>query len=84
LLAFLAAPKAASPGGMLEEMSRQVFRRLDLLAGMRVVDLGCGLGGRRARSSRSTRSRPPRSARWNVIGLGRRYFGYYLITARKR
>jgi SAM-dependent methyltransferase len=29
---------------MLEEMSRQVFRRLDLAAGMSVVDLGCGLG----------------------------------------
>jgi ubiquinone/menaquinone biosynthesis C-methylase UbiE len=30
--------------GMLEEMSRQVFRRLDLVAGMRVLDLGCGVG----------------------------------------
>ena len=30
--------------GMLEEMSRQVFRRLDLAAGMKVLDLGCGLG----------------------------------------
>jgi ubiquinone/menaquinone biosynthesis C-methylase UbiE len=29
---------------MLEEMSRQVFRRLDLVAGMKVLDLGCGLG----------------------------------------
>src|SRR3954452_22684951 len=29
---------------MLEEMSRQVFRRLDLRDGMRVLDLGCGLG----------------------------------------
>jgi cyclopropane fatty-acyl-phospholipid synthase-like methyltransferase len=29
---------------MLEEMSRQVFRRLRLLPGMRVLDLGCGLG----------------------------------------
>ena len=29
---------------MLEEMSRQVFRRLDLAPGMRVHDLGCGLG----------------------------------------
>jgi SAM-dependent methyltransferase len=29
---------------MLEEMSRQVFRRLDLSAGMTVLDLGCGLG----------------------------------------
>ena len=29
---------------MLEEMSRQVFRRLDLRPGMRVLDLGCGLG----------------------------------------
>src|SRR5262249_42721701 len=29
---------------MLEEMSRQVFRRLDLQPGMRVLDLGCGLG----------------------------------------
>jgi len=30
--------------GMLEEMSRQVFRRLELTDGMRVLDLGCGLG----------------------------------------
>src|SRR5258708_11618179 len=29
---------------MLAEMSRQVFRRLDLVAGMRVLDLGCGVG----------------------------------------
>jgi ubiquinone/menaquinone biosynthesis C-methylase UbiE len=29
---------------MLEEMNRQVFRRLDLVAGMKVLDLGCGLG----------------------------------------
>jgi MPBQ/MSBQ methyltransferase len=29
---------------MLEEMSRQVFRRLDLVTGMKVLDLGCGLG----------------------------------------
>src|SRR5262245_64128577 len=29
---------------MLEEMSRQVFRRLDLQPGMRALDLGCGLG----------------------------------------
>ena len=29
---------------MLEEMSRQVFRRLALAPGMRVIDLGCGLG----------------------------------------
>ncbi len=29
---------------MLEEMSRQVFERLDLRTGMRVLDLGCGLG----------------------------------------
>jgi SAM-dependent methyltransferase len=29
---------------MLEEMSRQVFRRLDLGDGMKVLDLGCGLG----------------------------------------
>jgi cyclopropane fatty-acyl-phospholipid synthase-like methyltransferase len=29
---------------MLEEMSRQVFRRLDLARDMRVLDLGCGLG----------------------------------------
>ena len=29
---------------MLEEMSRQVFRRLRLVPGMRVLDLGCGLG----------------------------------------
>src|SRR5262245_43570821 len=29
---------------MLEEMSREVFRRLDLGPGMRVLDLGCGLG----------------------------------------
>ena len=30
--------------GMLEEMSRQVFRRLELTDGMGVLDLGCGLG----------------------------------------
>jgi SAM-dependent methyltransferase len=29
---------------MLEEMSRQAFRRLDLSDGMKVLDLGCGLG----------------------------------------
>ena len=29
---------------MLEEMSRQVFRRLRLVPGMAVLDLGCGLG----------------------------------------
>jgi MPBQ/MSBQ methyltransferase len=29
---------------LLEEMSRQVFRRLDLGDGMKVLDLGCGLG----------------------------------------
>jgi MPBQ/MSBQ methyltransferase len=29
---------------MLEEMSRQVFRRLALGEGMKVLDLGCGLG----------------------------------------
>ncbi len=29
---------------MLEEMSRQVFRRLELADGMKVLDLGCGLG----------------------------------------
>lgn len=29
---------------MLEDMSRQVFRRLDLEDGMKVLDLGCGLG----------------------------------------
>jgi len=29
---------------MLEEMSRQVFRRLELADGMSVLDLGCGLG----------------------------------------
>ena len=29
---------------MLEELSRQVFTRLDLAPGMRVLDLGCGLG----------------------------------------
>jgi MPBQ/MSBQ methyltransferase len=37
----------ANPFGlesMLEEMSRQVFRRLELTEGMRVLDLGCGLG----------------------------------------
>src|SRR5260370_2991550 len=28
----------------LEEMSLQVFRRIDLAAGMNVIDLGCGLG----------------------------------------
>jgi len=37
-----ANPFALEP--MLEEMSRQVFRRLDLVAGMNVLDLGCGLG----------------------------------------
>lgn len=37
-----ANPFALEP--MLEEMSRQVFRRLDLADGMRVLDLGCGLG----------------------------------------
>ena len=37
-----ANPFALEP--MLEEMSRQVFRRLDLNAGMKVLDLGCGLG----------------------------------------
>jgi MPBQ/MSBQ methyltransferase len=30
--------------GMLEEMSRQVFRRLRLEPGMKVLDLGCGVG----------------------------------------
>jgi cyclopropane fatty-acyl-phospholipid synthase-like methyltransferase len=37
----------ANPFGletMLEEMSREVFRRLELTDGMRVLDLGCGLG----------------------------------------
>lgn len=37
----------ANPFGlepMLEEMSQQVFRRLELTDGMRVLDLGCGLG----------------------------------------
>jgi cyclopropane fatty-acyl-phospholipid synthase-like methyltransferase len=37
----------ANPFGlesMLEEMSRQVFRRLELTDGMGVLDLGCGLG----------------------------------------
>ena len=29
---------------MLEEMSRQVFRRLEIADGMGVLDLGCGLG----------------------------------------
>jgi cyclopropane fatty-acyl-phospholipid synthase-like methyltransferase len=29
---------------MLDEMSRQVFRRLALAPGMKVLDLGCGLG----------------------------------------
>ena len=29
---------------MLEEMSRQVFQRLQLTTGMNVLDLGCGLG----------------------------------------
>lgn len=29
---------------MLEEMSQQVFHRLDLSEGMKVLDLGCGLG----------------------------------------
>lgn len=29
---------------MLEEMSQQVFRRLALQDGMKVLDLGCGLG----------------------------------------
>jgi cyclopropane fatty-acyl-phospholipid synthase-like methyltransferase len=29
---------------MLEEMSQQVFRRLALHEGMKVLDLGCGLG----------------------------------------
>src|SRR4029077_10666088 len=29
---------------MLEEMSGQVFRRLALREGMKVLDLGCGLG----------------------------------------
>src|SRR5262249_30119797 len=37
-----ANPFALEP--MLEEMSRQVFRRLELAAGMKVLDLGCGLG----------------------------------------
>src|SRR5262249_20819089 len=37
-----ANPFALEP--MLEEMSREVFRRLDLEEGMSVVDLGCGLG----------------------------------------
>ena len=37
-----ANPLALEP--MLEETSRQVFRRLDLTAGMNVLDLGCGLG----------------------------------------
>jgi MPBQ/MSBQ methyltransferase len=37
-----ANPFALEP--MLEEMSRQVFRRLDLAPGMKVLDLGCGLG----------------------------------------
>jgi len=37
-----ANPFALEP--MLEEMSRQVFRRLDLEPGMKVLDLGCGLG----------------------------------------
>ena len=37
-----ANPFALEP--MLEEMSLQVFRRLDLTAGMNVLDLGCGLG----------------------------------------
>src|SRR5262245_55347587 len=29
---------------MLEEMSREVFRRLELAPGVSVLDLGCGLG----------------------------------------
>lgn len=29
---------------MLEEMSLQVFRRLDISSGMKILDLGCGLG----------------------------------------
>jgi SAM-dependent methyltransferase len=37
-----ANPFALEP--MLEEMSREVFRRLDLAPGMSVLDLGCGLG----------------------------------------
>src|SRR5262245_1073629 len=37
-----ANPFALEP--MLEEMSRQVFRRLDLAPGIKVLDLGCGLG----------------------------------------
>src|SRR5262245_61694433 len=37
-----ANPFALEP--MLEELSRQVFKRLDLAAGMKVLDLGCGLG----------------------------------------
>ncbi|MEO8502379.1 MAG: methyltransferase domain-containing protein [Acidobacteriota bacterium] len=35
-------PFALEP--MLEEMSEQVFQRLELRPGMRVLDLGCGLG----------------------------------------